>query len=102
MNQLNYPTYIFIDQHESLYISDCYNHRLVKWIKGSNKGIIVAGGQTKGENLSQLSYPNGIIVDSSENVYIADSWNNRIIRWPPSDKQGTMFDINTNNNHFYY
>ncbi|CAF4394555.1 unnamed protein product, partial [Adineta steineri] len=41
LNQLNEPTYIFIDDDYSLYISDQNNHRVMKWKKDAKEGIIV-------------------------------------------------------------
>jgi sugar lactone lactonase YvrE len=43
LNQLNFPSYIFVDEDYSVYVSDCRNHRVMKWIKGAKEGIIVAG-----------------------------------------------------------
>ena len=37
LNQLNYPTFIFVDQNYSLYISDAENHRVMKWEKDAKK-----------------------------------------------------------------
>jgi hypothetical protein len=50
-NQLNDPRYIFVDEDHSVYVSDCGNHRVVKWMKGAKEGIIVAGGQGQGDSL---------------------------------------------------
>jgi hypothetical protein len=35
----------------------------MKWIKDAKEGIIVAGGNGRGNSLSQLDYPSGVIVD---------------------------------------
>ncbi|CAF4207447.1 unnamed protein product [Adineta steineri] len=63
LNQLHYPTYIFIDKDDCLYISDCYNDRVMKWKKDAKEGIIVAGGNGQGNSLKQLNRPHGVIVD---------------------------------------
>ncbi|CAF4185322.1 unnamed protein product, partial [Adineta steineri] len=63
LNQLGYPTFIFVDEEQSVYISDRKNHRVIKWIKGAKEGKIVAGGNGLGKNLNQLSSPQGVIVD---------------------------------------
>ncbi|CAF4116369.1 unnamed protein product, partial [Adineta steineri] len=63
LNQLNGPTFIFIDEDFSLYISDSLNHRVMKWRKDAKEGIIVAGGNGQGNSLRQLSSPQGVIVD---------------------------------------
>jgi sugar lactone lactonase YvrE len=62
-NQLNGPSYIFVDEDHSVYVSDSNNHRVIKWMKGVKEGIVVAGGQGKGNSLRQLCAPRGMLVD---------------------------------------
>ncbi|CAF3327594.1 unnamed protein product [Rotaria socialis] len=90
LNQLNGPTYIFVDQDYSVYVSDNNNHRVMKWVKGAKQGIVVAGGQGLGNSLAQLSNPHGVIVDHLDNVYVADFGNNRIMRWSKGSKKGSI------------
>ncbi len=90
LNQLSWPTYIFVDRDHSVYVSDNKNHRVMKWMKDAKEGIVVAGGQGHGNSLTQLSYPQGVIVDHLGNVYVADSHNQRIIRWSPGSKEGSI------------
>ncbi|CAF3203129.1 unnamed protein product, partial [Rotaria sp. Silwood2] len=90
LNQLNFPTYLFVDRNYTIYVSDSCNHRVVKWIKGITEGIVVAGGHGQGENVNQMSHPQGVIVDEVDTVYVADSWNYRIMRWPRGATQGTV------------
>ena len=73
LNQLNYPTCLFVDEEQAVYVSDYNNHRVMKWNKGSNQGIVVAGGQGKGSALTQLSHPNGLFVDTSGTIYVVVS-----------------------------
>ncbi|CAF1494329.1 unnamed protein product, partial [Adineta steineri] len=75
LNQLNEPTFIFIDEDYSLYISD---------------GIIVAGGNGKGNSLRQLSSPHGVIVDHLGQIYVADCLNNRVMRWCEGNGKGEI------------
>jgi sugar lactone lactonase YvrE len=89
LNQLNVPTYIFVDQDDSVYVSDWNNHRVMKWMKGAKEGIVVAGGQGEGNRLAQLSYPQGVIVDHLGRVYVADYDNHRIMRWCSGAKEGS-------------
>ncbi|CAM4968894.1 unnamed protein product [Rotaria socialis] len=90
-NQLDGPTYLFIDRDHSVYVSDNNNHRVTKWNKGAKEGIVAAGGQDKRNALTQLSYPNGIFVDTLGTLYVADSGNHRVMRWTQGDKkQGTV------------
>ncbi|CAF0923490.1 unnamed protein product [Adineta steineri] len=90
LNQLNIPTYIFVDEDYSVYVSDSANHRIIKWLRGAKEGIIVAGGQGDGENVNQLSYPEGLFVDLSGNIYVADNGNHRIMRWLKESTDGTI------------
>ncbi|CAF1379287.1 unnamed protein product [Adineta ricciae] len=78
LNQLNGPTYIFIDDQQSIYISDSKNHRVMKWKKDAKEGIVVVGGTGQG---SQLNEPKGIIVDEFDQIYVVDEENHRIMRW---------------------
>ncbi|CAF4929554.1 unnamed protein product, partial [Rotaria sp. Silwood1] len=89
-NQLNVPHYVFIDQDYSIYVSDCWNHRVMKWIKDAKEGIVVAGGHGEGNALKQLCSPRGVVVDQLGTVYVADSGNHRIMRWPKEAKEGSI------------
>ncbi|CAF5083040.1 unnamed protein product, partial [Rotaria sp. Silwood1] len=62
----------------------------MKWMEGAKQGIVVAGGQGEGNDLTQLSSPEGVVVAQLGTVYVADEWNNRIIRWPKGATQGTV------------
>ena len=90
LNQLNEPTFIFVDQDYSVYVSDRDNHRVIKWMKGAKEGIIVAGGHGQGDKLTQLFNPRGMIVDHLGNVYVADYGNDRIMRWLKGSKEGNI------------
>ncbi|CAF0779336.1 unnamed protein product [Adineta steineri] len=90
LNQLNGPSYIFIDDDYSLYISDCLNNRVMKWKKDTKEGVIVAGGNGQGKSLKQLSRPYGVIVDHLGQIYVADCWNCRVMRWCEGDDEGDI------------
>jgi len=90
LNQLNFPTFIFVDRQDTVYVSDHGNNRVMKWMDGSKEGIVVAGGQGKGNSLKQLSSPMGLIVNEVGDVYIADSGNARIICWSLGSKEGRV------------
>ena len=61
-----------------MYVSDCDNHRVMKWNKGAKEGIVVGGGQGQGSALTQLSYPNGLFVDTSDAIYVVDAQNDLV------------------------
>ena len=90
LNQLNSPTYIFIDREETIYVSDSGNNRVMKWLKGANEGIIVAGGRGEGNSLRQLDHPYGLVVNEIGDVYVADSENHRIMCWSLGSKEGRV------------
>ncbi|CAF1535225.1 unnamed protein product [Adineta steineri] len=90
LNQLNRPTFIFVDDEQSIYISDSDNHRVMKWKKDAKEGVIVAGGNGSGDGLHQLSSPQGVAVDSCGHIYVVDYDNNRLMQWYEGDNEGTI------------
>ncbi|CAF1397594.1 unnamed protein product [Rotaria magnacalcarata] len=90
LNQLNYPTYLFVDGQQNVYVSDYNNDRVMKWKKGAIEGTVVAGGQGEGNALTQLYHPDGIFVDTLGTLCVADSWNHRVMRWTQGATQGTV------------
>jgi len=90
LDQLNYPTFLFVDEDQTVYVSDTNNHRVMKWMKGAKEGIVVAGRRVQGNDLTQLSQPYGIVVDQLGTVYVVDYGNNRVMRWCHGAAQGTI------------
>ena len=90
LNQLDSPSYIFIDDDYSLYVSDEKNHRVMKWGKDAEEGIIIAGGNGEGDSLNQLSQLGGIVVDQFHQVYVADCGNDRIMCWCEGVEEGSV------------
>ncbi|CAF1487314.1 unnamed protein product [Adineta steineri] len=90
LDQLNWPTCIFVDKDQSVYVSDRGNYRVMKWMKDAEEGIVVAGGNDEGNSLTQLSCPDGIVVDDLGTVYVADWTNDRIMRWCEGSSEGTI------------
>ncbi|CAF4213499.1 unnamed protein product, partial [Adineta steineri] len=90
LNQLNESTFLFVDEDQSVYVSDSNNHRVMKWKKGAKEGTIVVGGNKKGRNLNQLSSAQGIIVDDLGQIYVADWGNNRVMRWCEGQEEGEI------------
>ncbi|CAM4949974.1 unnamed protein product [Rotaria socialis] len=82
-NQLNYPRDITRDPNTgTVYISDCFNHRIMTCLVNASSGTVVAGGNGSGTNRTQLYYPIGIYLDvASNSLYIANSYCNNIVRW---------------------
>ncbi|CAF4709002.1 unnamed protein product, partial [Rotaria socialis] len=96
LNQFNFPTYLFADRQQNVYVSDNDNHRVMKWNKCAKEGIVVAGGQGEGNALTQLYYPEGIFVDTLGTLYVADSLNHRVMRWTQADKKQSTVIVGGN------
>ncbi|CAF2264552.1 unnamed protein product [Rotaria magnacalcarata] len=90
LDQLNWPTYIFVDRDHSVYVSDTNNDRVMKWIEGAKVGIVVAGGRGKGNDLTRLNGPRGVVVDQLGTVYVVDEENHRIMRWLKGATNGSV------------
>ena len=52
----------------------------MKWVKGAKEGIVVAGDNSKGDQMSQLSSPRGVIVDQFGQIYVSD-YGNDCVMW---------------------
>ena len=69
-------------QDRTIYIADCFNHRIVQWKLNSTDGQIVAGGNGLGSHTNQLDRPTDVILDRQDkSLIIADSRNRRVLRW---------------------
>ncbi|CAF0974241.1 unnamed protein product [Adineta steineri] len=90
LNQLNAPNFMFVDEDDSLYVSDQYNYRVIKWSKNAKKGIVVAGGNGQGNSLEQLSCPLGVAVDHLGRIYVVDHINHRVMRWCEENSEGEI------------
>ncbi|CAF1285159.1 unnamed protein product [Adineta steineri] len=90
LNQLNSPAFIFVDEDQSVYVSDYSNHRVMKWRKDAKEGIVVAGGNGQGGEFNQLYHPQGLFVDDLSQIYVADQLNNRIMRWCEGKEEGEI------------
>jgi hypothetical protein len=91
LDQLSYPTSVFKDAFDYLYVADNENHRIIKFpplsIKATN-GVIVAGDISEGSALNQI-VPQDVYVDGSGSIYVADGDNNRILKFPSNSTAST-------------
>lgn len=86
LNQFDRPHFPFVDHHFNIFIPDTDNHRVMKWSRGSNKGIIVS----KDSSSLQLSAPHAVVVDEHETIYIVDHDLHRVIRWFKGAQSGEL------------
>ncbi|CAF0844815.1 unnamed protein product [Adineta steineri] len=90
LSQLHNPTFIFVDEDQSVYVLDQNNHRVMKWRKDAKEGTVVAGGNGQGAHLNQLTEPEGVFVDDLGQIYVADFGNHRVMRWCEGKEEGEI------------
>ncbi len=61
-----------------------------KYNKWKQQGIIIAGGNGKGDQLNQLYNPEGIFIHENKTIFIADRGNHRIVEWKYGSKSGQI------------
>jgi sugar lactone lactonase YvrE len=74
---------MFIDDDQTIYVADTWNHRIIEWKSDANNGQIVAGENGQGNRNDQLNRPTKVIVDKeNDSLIICDGGNQRVVRWP--------------------
>ncbi|CAF0785823.1 unnamed protein product [Adineta steineri] len=82
MFHLNNPVGLYIDDDQTLYITDQSNHRIVQWKWSATSGEVLVGGNGQGNGTNQLSNPRNVIVDKErDSLIICDAGNRKVIRW---------------------
>ncbi len=73
---------MYVDDDQTVYVADWFNHRIVEWKLGVTSGQVVAGGNGPGSGTHQLSYPQDVIADKErDSLIICDYSNKRVVRW---------------------
>ncbi len=88
LNQLYRPCGVYIDDDQTIYVADTWNHRIVEWKNDANNGRIVAGGNGAGNRNYQLNCARKVIIDKeNDSLIICDQSNRRVVRWPRRNGQ---------------
>jgi len=75
----------------SYFVVDTYNHRVMEWKQCATAGIVVAGGNVKGDKLTHLKFPVDVAIDSDHNsLIIADKENHRVVEWAVGASEGKL------------
>jgi len=74
---LSLPAGLHVDIYFNLYVSDCGNHRIVKFAQGQSQGTIIVG--TGASGTPSLYYPNAITVDVNNYIFLTDTYNMRLL-----------------------
>lgn len=76
---LSYPSDVYVDNNNVLYILDNNNFRVLRWDNGNV--TIVAGGRGSGSTYDKMSTSLSMFVDSNYNIYTSDYANHRVVLW---------------------
>ena len=86
---LNFPSYMYVDDDENVYITDYSNNRVVVWKDGATTGEMVIGEGAQIERSDRLRNPKDIILDkATDSFIIADEGNRRIAQWSRKNDSG--------------
>ncbi|CAF4661367.1 unnamed protein product [Rotaria sp. Silwood2] len=72
------PQGVIVDSLSNIYVVDCHNHRIMRWLNGSKEGSIVVGGNGEGNQQNQLNGPRGLTFNREGNLYVVDHGNHRV------------------------
>lgn len=92
-DQLANPTVngtIYVDENESLYVTDYMNNRVQKFSTGNAGAITVAGGNGSGTANNQLKAPNGIFMLPDGRMLISEYSGRRVNMWVEGENEGTV------------
>ena len=85
---------LMMNENGDLFVSDVNEHAVKRWRKGEigrkREGIIVAGGNGRGNKLNQLNNPTHIFVDREETIYVSDKENHRVMKWYKGASEGII------------
>ncbi len=102
---------MYIDDDQTIYVTDNMNHRIMEWKNCAINGQTVSGGNGRGNESDQLNYPSSVIIDKENDCFIiCDQNNRRVVRWSrPNGKSGETiisnidcFDLIMDNDGFLY
>ena len=79
-----------IDHQRYLYVSDIGKHEVRRYRIGDKNGMVVAGGNGRGNQLNQLNLPTYLFVDEEQAVYVSDWNNHRVMKWNKAANQGIV------------
>ena len=89
LDQLSYPWGLYIDDDQTLYITDTNNNRLVQWQHNATRGEVLIDDDTNDCSFTApLKRPRDIIYDKKTDSFIvSDTENQRIVQFPRQNRQ---------------
>ena len=79
-----------IDHQRYLYVSDVEKDEVRRYTIGDKNGIVVAGGNGRGNQLNQLNRPTYLFIDEEQAVNVSDSRNHRVMKWNKGANEGIV------------
>ena len=79
-----------MDHQRYLYVSDNGKSEVRRYTMGDKNGMVVAGGNGRGNQLNQLNFPAYLFVDKEQAVYVSDFNNHRVMKWNKGANQGIV------------
>jgi hypothetical protein len=80
-NQLNGPQGLFVDEEDTVIVTDSKNNRIMAWKRGDTNGTVLAGENGSGNRSDQLNDPTDLTLDrETECLIICDRGNRRVTR----------------------
>ena len=92
LNQVNSSYGVFVNSDQVLFVTDYYNHRVMKWNQGASSGTVLAGGQCGPIDQDQLCLPTAITFDKEGTMFVTaeDGKSGSVIRWKKDAALGEM------------
>ncbi|CAF1619228.1 unnamed protein product, partial [Rotaria magnacalcarata] len=81
INQLSNPLGCYVDDGQTVYVGDQYNHRIVECKSGKTSSQVVADGNAHGR---------GLTMDENPSLYVVDYRKAEVRRYRRGESQGTV------------
>ena len=82
LNQFNVPIGLVVDLHWNLFVSDCNNHRVLRFFPDQFNGTIVVGSGAV--ETIDLHSPSGLAFDAQGYLFLSELWSSRILGQGPN------------------
>ncbi|CAF4982644.1 unnamed protein product [Rotaria magnacalcarata] len=92
-NQLNGPCGLFVDDDQTVVITDFGNNRIIQWENGGNQRVVRwshGSGTTQREILIDNIDCSGLAMDEQRYLYVSDARRNEVRRYQSGEKNGTL------------
>ncbi|CAF4333975.1 unnamed protein product, partial [Rotaria magnacalcarata] len=78
LTQMWGPQGVVVDEFGTVYVSDSWRSRIMRWSKQAKEESVIVGGNSRGEQSNRLHIPVGLSFDRLGNLYVVDQMNNQV------------------------